>query len=152
MVAAQAAQKLAPLTESRAQTAQPESSVVKRSTRSTAPANKPYRIEVSNGNGVTGMARKVAGYLEGEGYYSARQTNQKPFHVASSQVQYRSGYREQAQSLALTLPGQPGVTQADGLRGDISVRILLGKDIASNVAYFEHGKGKIHLVRQGSDS
>jgi len=151
-VAAQATQKPTLLTESRAQTAQSGSSVVKQSAQSTAPANKPYRIEVSNGNGVTGMARKVAGYLEGEGYYSARQTNQKPFHVASSQVQYRSGYREQAQSLALTLPGQPGITQTDGLRGDISVRILLGKDIASNVAYFERGKDKIRLVRQGSDS
>jgi hypothetical protein len=152
MVAAQAAQKPATLTKSRTQATQPVPSVVEQQARAADPTNKPYRIEVSNGNGVTGMARKVAGYLEGEGYYSARQTNQKPFHVASTQVQYRYGYREQAHSLALTLPGQPVITQADGLRGDISVRVLLGKDIASNLAYFERGKDKIRLVRHGSDS
>ncbi len=130
-----------------AQAAQPVSKVVK-----AAPATRPYRIEVSNGNGVTGMARKVAGFLDGEGYSRARLTNQKPFQVTSSQVQYRSGYREQAQSLVSTLPGKPGIAQADNLRGDISIRVVLGKDVAGNVAYFERSQGKIRLVRHGSDS
>lgn len=130
-----------------AQAAQPVSKVVK-----AAPAARPYRIEVSNGNGVTGMARKVAGFLDGEGYSRARLTNQKPFQVTSSQVLYRSGYREQAQSLVSTLPGKPGIAQADNLRGDISIRVVLGKDVAGNVAYFERSQGKIRLVRHGSDS
>ncbi|MBZ0093769.1 MAG: tetratricopeptide repeat protein [Sulfuricella sp.] len=130
-----------------AQAAQPVSKVVK-----AAPAARPYRIEVSNGNGVTGMARKVAGFLGGEGYSRARLTNQKPFQVTSSQVLYRSGYREQAQSLVSTLPGKPGIAQADNLRGDITIRVVLGKDVAGNVAYFERSQGKIRLVRHGSDS
>lgn len=130
-----------------AQAAQPVSRVVE-----AAPAARPYRIEVSNGNGVTGMARKVAGFLDGEGYSRARLTNQKPFHVTSSQVLYRSGYREQAQSLVSTLPGKPGIAQADNLRGDITIRVVLGKDVAGNVAYFERSQGKIRLVRHGSDS
>ncbi|HEX5362822.1 MAG TPA: tetratricopeptide repeat protein [Gallionella sp.] len=116
--------------------------------RAAAPTAKPYRIEVSNGNGVAGLARKVAGFLDGEGYSGARLTNQKTFKVASSQVQYRSGFREQAQSLVLTLPGQPGIAQVEDLRRDISIRVVLGKDVASNVASFEHGQDKVRLARQ----
>jgi len=115
-----------------------------------SPAAKPFRIEVSNGNGVTGMARKVAGFLGGEGYSGARLTNQKPFQVSSSQVQYRSGYREQAPSLVSTLPGHSTLVQANDLRGDISIRVVLGKDLAGNVAYFERSQGKIRLTLNGT--
>lgn len=149
LIAAQAAQKPAAVAESRVQ---PVSSMAAQQVRAAAPAAKPYRIEVSNGNGVTGMARKVAGFLDGEGYSRARLTNQKPFKVASSQVQYRFGYREQAQTLVLNLPGRPGIAQADNLRGDISIRVVLGKDSTGNVANFERGQGKIRLAHNGSDS
>ena len=147
LIAVQAAQKPVPAAESLVKAAQPVSS--EQLGGAAAPAAKSYRIEVSNGNGIKGMARKVASFLHGEGYSKSRLTNQKPFHVASSQVQYRSGYREQAQSLVLTLPGQPGIVQADHLRGDISIRVVLGKDLAGKVAYFEQRQGKIRLVRHG---
>lgn len=111
----------------------------------TSPAARPFRIEVSNGNGVTGMAKKVAGYLGGKGYAGARLTNQKPFRVVSSQVQYRAGYREQARSLVAALPGAPALAQASNLRGDISIRVVLGRDVADKVAYFEPGPGRVHL-------
>jgi Tfp pilus assembly protein PilF len=139
VIAAQAAQKPVP-------------SITKQQAQAVAPAAKPYRIEVSNGNGVTGMAKKVAGFLNGEGYSGARLTNQKPFQVTSSQVQYRAGYREQAQSLISTLPGKPGIAQADDLRRDISIRVVLGKDMAGNVAHFEPSQDKTRLARHGSDS
>lgn len=109
--------------------------------RALTPAVGSYRIEVSNGNGVTGMAKKVAGFLGGEGYARARLTNQKPFHVVSSQVQYRTGYQDQAQLLALTLPSKPGIAKADNLRGDIGIRVVLGKDMI--VASFEQGKLRV---------
>lgn len=149
LITAQAAQKPVPAAENHIQ---PVSKSSEQQARSATPTAKPYRIEVSNGNGVTGMARKVANFLGGEGYSRSRLTNQKPFQVTSSQVQYRSGYREQAQSLVATLPGQPGIAQADDLRGDISIRVVLGKDLAGNLAHFEQSQGKIRLVRQGSDS
>lgn len=136
VVAVQAAQQPVPAVKIPAQIAPMAAGVADQR----AAAAGPYKIEVSNGNGVTGMARKVAGFLNGEGYARAHLTNQKPFHVVSSQVQYRSGYREQAQSLALTLPRQPGIAQADNLRGNVSIRVVLGKDISGNVAYFVQGK------------
>lgn len=139
--------------ESRVRAVQPVSGVSERQARTAVPASpaaKPFRIEVSNGNGVTGMARKVAGFLGGEGYSGARLTNQKPFQVSSSQVQYRSGYREQAQSLVSALPGHSTLVQANDLRGDISIRVVLGKDLAGNVAYFERSQGKIRLTLNGT--
>ncbi|MBI3223307.1 MAG: tetratricopeptide repeat protein [Nitrosomonadales bacterium] len=151
MVVAQAAQKPVPAAEMHVRTIPHVSSVAEQPVRAAAPVVRPYSIEVSNGNGVTGMARKVAGFLDSEGYARAHLTNQKPFKVASSQVQYRSGYREQALSLASTLPGQPGIVQVDNLRSDISLRVLLGKDLAGNVAYFQQGQGKIRLALK-SDS
>lgn len=151
-VAAQAAQKPVPATESRIQAVQPMPRMAGQPTQTAAPTAKPYRIEVSNGNGVTGLAKTVASFLDREGYSRARLTNQKPFQVTSSLVQYRAGYREQAQSLVSTLPGQPGIAQADDLRRDISIRVVLGKDLAGNVAYFEQNQGKVRLARHGSDS
>lgn len=155
------AQKPVPVVHGRAQTAhlapkvyeqRERVEVLGRTAPSAAGATKPLRIEVSNGNGVTGMARKVAGFFDERGYSGARLTNQKPFQVASSAVQYRFGYRDEAQSLASTMPGHPALIQANDLRWDISVRVVLGKDVMGNVAYFERGQGKIRLARSGSDS
>lgn len=131
-----AAQKPVPAAEYRIRMDKPALSVARH-----------YRIEVSNGNGVTGMAKKVAGFLGVAGYSGAHLTNQKPFHVALSQVQYRAGYREQAQSLALTLPRRPGIAQTDNLRANISIRVVLGKDLTGKVAYFEPGHDKLRLAR-----
>jgi hypothetical protein len=105
------------------------------------------RIEVSNGNGVTGMARKVGRFLHGGGYPAARLTNQKPFRVKLTQIQYRDGYQAQAQRLQSSLPGQPAMILSHDMRADIGVRLVLGKDIAWNVAYFE-SKQKRALLAQ----
>ncbi len=143
-VAAQAVQKPVPVAESRVQAAQ--------QAQAAAPAASPYRIEVSNGNGVTGMARKVAGFLDGEGYSKARLTNQKTFAVSSSRIQYRQGYQEEARLLLKKLPGQPDLVQTEDMRKDISVQIVLGKDMAGSLAYFGSDVKKVKLARTGSDS
>ncbi|HXU93959.1 MAG TPA: tetratricopeptide repeat protein [Gallionella sp.] len=150
-MAVQAVQKPVPATEPLVRTAL-QASATDHPVKVSAQAATAYRIEVANGNGVAGLAKKVAGFLHKDGDVKARLTNQKPFQVASSQVQYRTGYREQAQSLASALPGKPGITQTSNLRADISVRVLLGKDQADNVAYFEQHQDKVRLVRYGSDS
>lgn len=99
------------------------------------------RLEVSNGNGMTGFARKVSGYLGQQGYPASRLTNQKPFQVAVSQIQYRPGYRDQALSLKSSLPDKPDLelVQSSKLRADIQARLLLGKDLSQRAAQFESG-------------
>lgn len=111
-----------------------------------------FRLEVSNGNGVTGMARKVGRFLGGQGYRTARLTNRKPFQVAASQIQYRSGYQAEAQRLKSNLPGEPVLVQNDNLRPDIHVRLLLGKDMTRNMAHFESADRKIQVALNDSDS
>lgn len=94
------------------------------------------RIEVANGNGVTGMARKVSVYLKREGYVSARLTNQKPFNIARSEVHYRSGYEAEARELQAKLPGQPDMVARNDLRKGINLRLVLGADLAGQQEYF----------------
>jgi hypothetical protein len=98
------------------------------------------------------MAKKVASYLGGEGYSRARLTNQKTFVVSSSQIRYRQGYQDEARFLMGKLPGQPDLKQADDMRNDISVQIVLGKDIAGSVAYFGGDSKKVKVALIGSDS
>lgn len=113
-----------------------------------AVAAKPFRVEVSNGNGLIGMARKVAAFLEDFGYENSRLTNQKPFRAPSSEVQYRAGYRDEARALTASLPGNPALIESGNLRRDVSVRIVLGKDWVSDVAYFKRIRyDKNHLAR-----
>lgn len=111
-----------------------------------------FRIEVSNGNGTTGMAMKVATFLRGTGYASARLTNQKPFTVQASQIQYKNGHQKDAEKMRSNLPGYTEIVQNDSLRADINVRVVLGKDIVSHTAYFDGKPQKLRFARNGLDS
>jgi hypothetical protein len=94
------------------------------------------RLEVSNGNGVTGFAKMVSRYLDKQGYPTARLTNQKPFQVKVTQIQYRPGFRDEALRLKASLPTDTTLVQSDTLRRDIQARLLLGKDVRTQVASF----------------
>lgn len=112
----------------------------------TGPQLKPFKLEVSNGNGVTGMARRVAGRLERIGIATGRLTNQLPFDQASTEVQYREGYRPEAARLASALQGAVSVVRNDRLRNDIHVRLVLGQDIRNETALFVPQTAKSQLA------
>jgi hypothetical protein len=95
-----------------------------------------FKVEVANANGVTGLARKFAEFLHGDGYYATRITNQKPYQVISSEIQYRKGFQLEAQRLQTNFPQTIHLVQRNDLRADVSIRILLGRDIASRTDYF----------------
>lgn len=107
-----------------------------------SPAAKQFHIEVSNGNGVTGLARKVAKYLHDDGLPVARITNQKPFRVATTQIQYRNGYRTEALRLSSSMPNRPMTFQSENLRIDTDIRLTLGRDAAKNQPKFVKGDAK----------
>ncbi len=94
------------------------------------------RIEVSNGNGVTGMAAKVGTFLVDQGYAATRLTNQKPFNVRKSQIQYRHGHHAEALLLKDSLPESPELILRSDMRADVGVRLVLGKDMSTHLAYF----------------
>lgn len=108
-------------------------------------AHGKLRLEVSNGNGVAGLAGKVRQFLSNQGYVTSHITNQKPFQVRMTQIQYREGYQSEAQLLQASMPEMAELVQRNNMRTDIGIRVLLGKDIAKRTAYFD-GKHDSVLV------
>lgn len=88
-----------------------------------------FRLEVSNGNGVTGMARYVGTLLAAEGLPRARLSNQRPFVEPQSRIEYRAGFASQARALSERLPGRPSLVAATALRPVTDVRVVLGHDL-----------------------
>jgi Flp pilus assembly protein TadD len=112
--------------------------------RSPAPRG---RVEVSNGNGVTGMARRVGSYLKGSGFAATRLTNQQGFGVAATRVEYRKGYEAEARQVAAAMPRSVGVMPNIKLRRDIGVRLVLGKDMTASLGIFEQKSAPSRLAR-----
>lgn len=97
-------------------------------------AEKKARLEVSNGNGVNGMAQATARQFQDEGYARPRLTNEQGFRLDSTEIQYRPGFEQQARALqALLRPGVP-MSESPRLRFDVQVRLALGKDVKSVAA------------------
>jgi tetratricopeptide (TPR) repeat protein len=120
-------------------TAEPAAAAAAAPTRAEAPAPplKPYKLEVSNGNGVSNMARRVADFLDRHGISTGRLTNAATFHEPRTYIEYRQGYRAEADALAEALPRDADAVEATTLRGDIHLRIVLGQDVRDHVALFE---------------
>lgn len=109
------------------------------------------RLEVSNGNGVNGMAAKVGKFLLGQGYPVTRLTNQKPFTVRKSQIQYRDGHHDEAKVLKDSLPDSPELVQRNDLRADVGVRLVLGNDMRTHIAYFGINPEKTQLASASAE-
>lgn len=86
-------------------------------------------IEVSNGNGVTGMARDVATQLSNAGLGQARLTNHQTFKQVQTEIYHRVNAHALAEKITQLLPGQIKLIESDDLREDINLKILLGQDI-----------------------
>lgn len=104
--------------------------------------NAPHkrRIEVSNGNGVSGMAKKVANFLEQAGYSDARLTNYDHYQQATTEIHYRPGHHNRALQIRSLLPdGTIKAVENSHLRDDVAIRVLLGKDLLLAVDHFNNG-------------
>jgi hypothetical protein len=97
-------------------------------------AAKPYSLEIANGNGVTGLAKKLRYRLARQGMPAARLTNLKPYKETQTMVQYRGAYHEEALRLSSKLRVAARLVQDDNMRKGIDVRLVLGKDMGSRVA------------------
>ncbi|MFO7542627.1 MAG: LytR C-terminal domain-containing protein [Thiobacillus sp.] len=93
---------------------------------------KSMALEVANGNGVRGMARKMALYLAERGYDTAVTYDLRPFNKSMTRIEYRKGYASQAIQLGDQLPRKVAYVEANGLRSN--VRLVLGHDIKENMA------------------
>ena len=103
--------------------------------RESAEPSRQPRLEVANGNGVEGMARRVRTVLQGEGYARVRVTNQQPYVQIATVLEYRAGFAAEAQSLGLRMnPQQPPRLVEARLDPRADVRLVLGRDLARQYA------------------
>jgi hypothetical protein len=108
------------------------------------------RLEVANGNGVSGAAGKVSKFLRGQGYAAARLTNQKPFTTKTTQIYYRSGYEAEAQLLQSKLLDAPKLVERNDMRANVSVKVVLGKDMVIQLAHYEYQAKVMQLALNAS--
>jgi hypothetical protein len=86
----------------------------------------PPRLEISNGNGVTGAAARLALSLQSQGVTTVRLSNMRPFVVSVSRIEYPRDQQQLAQALGRRLglrlqPRAERLAYAD-------MRIVLGHD------------------------
>lgn len=95
--------------------------------------NAQLGVEVSNGNGVQGMAKRVATELRSQGIDVTRVSNRKPFDQPRTEIEYRKGFLDSAREIGVRLPSPPSLVESGRLRAGIGVRLVLGKDLNKNV-------------------
>lgn len=94
--------------------------------------NSTAAIEVSNGNGTTGMAGRSADFLRGHGFSVRSITNAKHFRFEESVIFYKEEYLHVAKELAAIIPGAQNLEKVDTMaKASIGVRVLLGRDLVS---------------------
>lgn len=98
---------------------------------------REFRLEVSNGNGVTGMAKQMSQILNRKGIPVHRLTNQEPYGQTNTQIEYREGFELEAMKLKESLRGFAIVARTDKPRQLVDIRIILGKDITTHIAKIE---------------
>ena len=92
----------------------------------------PLEIEVSNGNGTTGMAKRSAEFLRGRGFTVRSITNARHFRFEESVIYYKEEYLQAAKELAAIIPGTPNLERVGTLEKPfIGVKVLLARDLAA---------------------
>lgn len=86
------------------------------------------RVEIANGNGVAGMAKRFREALAKRGVAVTRLTNARPFGRAQTSIEFRPGFEQQARGLQTVLGGKAVLQQADKLQARTDLRLVLGKD------------------------
>ena len=86
------------------------------------------RFEISNGNGITGLARRVAGYLQSLGMNSPRLTNLRPFDQRRTQIQYVQGMEDSARDLRTALGTPADLVVTPRIERNAQLRVVLGRD------------------------
>ncbi len=91
---------------------------------------KGVRLEVSNGAGVTQLARRTADRLAPTGVITARLTNAKPYRQVRTEIQFLAGQDLAAQALQARLPVTAKAVTSSELQRGVQIRLVLGHDVA----------------------
>jgi tetratricopeptide (TPR) repeat protein len=98
-------------------------------------------IEISNGNGVNQMAKRLSSHLKEKGFKIVRLTNADNFKHAKTQIYYKNGYHELAHDMAHQIPGIQYLKIIKELdRRNIQLKVLIGYDLIKHNKLFEDGQ------------
>lgn len=100
------------------------------------PAAARVRLEVVNGNGVEGLARRYRQVLTQAGIAVDRIRNERPYRQQTTTIHYRPGAEAQAARLQLALPGSAALQASDQMAA-AELRLILGKDAPARLATAE---------------
>ena len=113
----------------------------------TKTAPETVRLEVANGNGVTGLAKRTSSSLKRRGYAVARLTNQVPYKQMITEIQYRQGQENQARRLNALLSAPAKLVESSHLRPGVGVRLVLGRDVVQRSLFTEHKNPQFGIVK-----
>lgn len=117
-----------------------------------ASAGKISGVEVANGIGVTGMAKRIGHLLGQRGIRVDRLSNEVPYTQMTTKIQYRVGYEQTAMLLKNALQGHAVLVLANHLSSRSDVRLVLGKDAATTMALIEKAGTEPRLALNGDAS
>lgn len=92
------------------------------------------RIEVSNGNGVRGMAARIGKRLGGHDYRVTRITNAASFDHTRTRIYFRDGFQREALRLGRSLGAQPAVMLDNTISPRADLRLVIGRDLATGTS------------------
>ncbi len=94
-----------------------------------APASAAVaRLEIRNGNGVTGMARALSNRIDEPGIRVTRLSNEPGFAVSHTRIEYEASHADAARRLAKRL-GSTQLREVDP-GAPVNLRLVLGRDLA----------------------
>ncbi len=105
----------------------------------------PLRLEIRNGNGVTGMAAALGRTLNGDELQVVKLANEKNFAVARTRVEYGPRRETEARRLAARIGSQEVSQQRDSKAVDL--RVILGHDLIDPVALHRRYIKELRLAR-----
>lgn len=94
----------------------------------------PSRLEVANGEGTPGLARRVGTMLGKHGVMVARLSNHRPFGQQATRILYRPGHLDHADAVRKLIEGPVQLVATASMTGYADVRVVLGKDTQQALA------------------
>ncbi len=93
-----------------------------------APAMAPVRLDVANGDGTPGLARRIGALFGQHGFPVARLSNERPFGQRDTRIEYRPGYAQPAEALRKLIAGPVVLAPVQALAAGADLRVVLGKN------------------------
>lgn len=113
-------------------------------------ADTAARLEIANGNGRAGLAKRFQDVLAAQGLQASRLTNAKPYGHPTTQIAFRAGFEVQADRLRKALGGQAVLRRDVRLAAGTDLRLLLGKDARLGAALAQGPAPAVPLLTAAS--